>query len=176
MLTSPHPIEAVSKRSGRRLRELWHDSTQHTPSLGCMGCPERQVCGGLHISAPLFSCLDHCCGHPESCDVVCRNNPTYVDRVREIGGFDLNNIPRANPIAGPNLPKFIPLLFHGGQREEPFVAEAVCLPLYAMFKRRTGEIRFESRAELNNAFKVSSDATIILTGTENAPPWKDGGA
>ena len=165
MLTSLPPSQAVSKRSVRQEQTLWHDSTQHTPSLGCMKCPERNVCGGLHIAASMFSCLDHCCGSPESCDVVCRNNPDYADRIREIGGFDLKSIPRAHPLPLPYLPMLIPLLYHGGQREKPFVTEAVCLPLYAMVNRRTAEMQFETRAALNNTFKVSSNTTIILTGT-----------
>jgi len=34
-----------------------------------------------------------------------------------------------------------------------------------MFNRRIGISKFETRAALNNAFKVSSNAAIILTGT-----------
>jgi len=130
-----------------------------------MNCPERDMCGGLHIAASVFSCLDHCCGHPEACDAVCRNNPDYVNRVREIDGFDLQTIPRVTPLPSPRLPRVIPWLDHVGQREQPLIAEAVCLPLYAMFNRRTGNTKYETRAALNNAFKVSSDTTIILTGT-----------
>src|SRR5437879_2897644 len=167
MLTSLSARNAVAKRSGGREQKLWHDCTLHPASLGCQRCPERNVCGGLPIAAPMFSCLDHCCRHPESCDTVCRNNPDYADRLREIGGFDLKNIPRANPLPPPYLPKLIPLLYHGAQREKPFRTEAVCLPLYAMLKRRTGDTQFETRAALNNAFQVSSETTIILTGTPN---------
>ena len=170
MLTSLQARNVLSARSLHREQALWYDSTQHTPSLGCMKCPERHVCGGLHIAASMFSCLDHCCGSPASCDVVCRNHPNYVDRIREIGGFDLKTIPRAHPLPSPYLPRLIPLLYHGGQREKPFVTEAVCLPLYMMVKRRTGDTQFETRAALNSAFKVSSDTTIILTGTAYDPP------
>jgi Domain of unknown function (DUF4417) len=164
MLTPLPLVETVSKRRLRREQRLWHDATQHSSLLGCMNCPERNVCGGLHIAASAFWCLDHCCGHPESCDTVCRDNPDYVNRVREIGGFDLKTIPRAPILSAPHLPKVIPWLDHGGQREEPLMAEAICLSLYAMLNRRTGTTKFDTRDALNNAFKVSSDTTIILTG------------
>ena len=147
MLTSLQARNVLSARSLHREQALWYDSTQHTPSLGCMKCPERHVCGGLHIAASMFSCLDHCCGSPASCDVVCRNHPNYVDRIREIGGFDLKTIPRAHPLPSPYLPRLIPLLYHGGQREKPFVTEAVCLPLYMMVKRR-GSSQNQSRSLL----------------------------
>ena len=87
MLTPLELPETVAKRRLRRPQRLWHDATQNTSLLGCINCPERGVCGGLNIAASRFSCLDHCCGHPESCDAVCRNNPDYVDRVREIVGM-----------------------------------------------------------------------------------------
>jgi hypothetical protein len=166
MLTPLPLIDTGSKRHVRREQRLWHDATQHSSLLGCMNCPERTICGGLHIAASVFSCLDHCCGHPESCDTVCRHNPDYVDRIREIDGFDLTTIPQVTPLPAPFLPKVIPWIDHGGQREEPLVAEAVCLPLYAMFNRRTGKIKFETREALNDAFKVSSQTSIILTGID----------
>jgi hypothetical protein len=132
MLTPPPLAEAaVSKRNLRQeQRRLWHDAMQHTLLFGCMNCRERDVCGGLCIAAARFSCLDHCCGQPQSCDTVCRNNPYYVDRVREIGGFDLTTVPRTALLPAPDLPRVIPWHTDSGQREEVLSAEAVCLPLY----------------------------------------------
>ena len=163
-----HPLlteAAVSKRSLRQEQRLWHDATQHTLLFGCMNCPERDVCGGLCIAAARFSCLDHCCGQPQSCDTVCRNNADFVDRVREIGGVNLTTVPRAALLPAPHLPRVIPWLSHRGRREKTLSTKAVCLRLYAIFNRCTGEMKFETRDELNNAFKVSSDTTIVLTGT-----------
>ena len=73
-----------------RVRRLWHDPARNTPGLGCARCRERDLCGGLVIKAAFLDCLQFCCGKSQNCDRVCRNNPDYVDRVREVGTFDLN--------------------------------------------------------------------------------------
>jgi hypothetical protein len=161
MLTPLPLIETGSNRRLRREQRLWHAGTQHSSLLGCMNCPERTICGGLHIAASVFSCLDHCCGHPESCDTVCRNNPDYVDRIREIDGFDLKTIPQLTPLPAPLLPKVIPWIDHGGQREEPLIAEAVCLPLYTMFNRRTGKTHIPSDLVVDQ-WSSEGESSLIL--------------
>jgi hypothetical protein len=95
---------------------LWQDELRNTPSLGCWKCPERGICGGLCIAAGLMNCLDLCCGRPERCDKPCRNNPDYALRVREVGTFSLENVPRAALLTAPELPLVVPVLFHGNRR------------------------------------------------------------
>lgn len=166
MLTRNEP----SPRNLRRERHLWHDETRNTPSLGCLGCRERELCGRLRMKAAFYDCLQFCCGKPEACDRVCRNHPDYVDRVREVGGFGLDNVPRAGRLKAPDLPHLVPVIFHGNRRESAVPFPVVALPLYRLFGRRTGTPRFTDHATLCAAFRIASGTTIILTGTDRDPP------
>lgn len=168
MLTKPHKDK--TPRSILRERKLWHDESKNTQTLGCEGCSFKPICGGLHVGAQKFDCFDFCCRSPESCDRVCRDNLSYVDRVREVGGFDLNNTPRNAAIFTPTLPKFIPILFHGNRLNGSVSLEVAALPLYRMFDRKSGRPRFESNAELCAAFGLAPGVSIILTGTDEDPP------
>jgi hypothetical protein len=46
----------------------------------------------------------------------------------------------------------------------------VALPLYAMFKRRSGTVRFATHEELCAEFGVVPGTPIVLTGTDQDPP------
>ncbi len=151
-------------------RRLWHDERRHTPCLGCWVCPERGVCGTLAVAAGITSCLDLCCGSPGSCDKPCRNHPDYALRVREVGGFDLANVPRAPVLAAPELPVSVSVIFHGDSRAELIGPAPVALPLYRMFRRRTGELRFRTHEELCAEFGLVPGTPIVLTGTDQDPP------
>lgn len=118
----------------------------------------------------MFDCLSFCCGQPASCDKVCRNNPNFPDRVREIGGFTLDTVPRRAAIAAPHLPRVVPVLFHGKRRDTVLAPGTVALSLYQMFDRRDGRLRFTSRESLCAAYGIELDTTIILTGTDQDPP------
>lgn len=164
MLSQAHSVKDVSQRSLQSERKLWHDPG-NTPSLGCLRCPDRATCGGLQVSAAIFDCLAHCCNRPQDCDAVCRNNPDFVDRIREISGFDLASVPRAKLLPEPILPTVVPMLYHGAQREGPFSTEAVCLPLFKVLNPYMSSVRFESHDELCDKMKISPNATIVLSGT-----------
>jgi hypothetical protein len=150
------------------------------PSIGCSICPEYKCCGGLKVSKPLFWCLDYCCQNPTKCDVVCRNNPKFVDHVREIGGFALGNVARTSLVPKPSLARAVPLLFHGNSRSTVLKTPFVALPFARMFDRRTGHPRFKSRTDLCDAFKIDPLTTILLSGTDSDPPienwWQIGRA
>src|SRR5258708_4769701 len=123
----PEP-QAESGRNLRRERRLWHDQERHTPSIGCTTCPDRAVCGGLQLAGSLYDCLSFCCQTPDDCDAVCRYKPdAFAQRVREVGGFSFNNVPRAPVLAAPLLPPLVPVLYHGCKRVVPFEPPAVCL-------------------------------------------------
>ncbi len=160
----------LNPSSGIAERRLWHDEQYNTPSLGCLPCPERDLCGMLSVRAGLMNCLDLCCEQPNKCDKPCRNNPDYALRVREIGTFDLNNIPRSQILAGPPLPLVVPLFYHGGCRSEPIGPYPIALPLYKMFKRRSGELRFDTHEALCAEFGLLPGTPIVLTGTDQDPP------
>ncbi len=86
-------------------------------ALGCLGCPDLATCGGIRKKQHAFSCLDDCCGKPDTCDGMCPNNPLgFRDRMREVNGLELDNIPRAAPCAASVLPSYIPYIYHGNRR------------------------------------------------------------
>lgn len=157
-------------RNPRRERRLWHDPDQATGSLGCAACPDRTVCGGLRLKIPFLDCLQFCCGKPDECDRVCRNNPYFADRVREVGTFALGTVPRAPLLSAPSLPRVVPVIYHRTARSTRATSESVALPLYRMFDRRTGMPRYSSRAALTKAFGISQTAAILLTGTDRDRP------
>lgn len=164
------PIPEIVRNPGRE-RRLWHDGARHTPSLGCMTCPDRGVCGGLQLSRALFDCLDLCCNNPADCDAVCRRKPEeFAQRVREIGGFLLDNVPRTPRLDVRPLPALVPMLFHGSRRSIPFGAPAACLPLYSVIPRQDGNGRYQSTAALEVAFGIMPGTPLILSGTATDPP------
>lgn len=166
-------------RNPRRERRLWHEPEQASSSLGCVACPERQLCGGLRLKATFFDCLQFCCGSPDGCDRVCRNHPDYADRVREVGTFELGTVPHARLLAPPDLPRVVPVIYHRTGRRALPLSETVALPLYSLFDRRTGLPRYASHDTLCEAFGVKPRSTIVLTGTDRDPPlerWWEFGA
>jgi len=160
----PNPQEP-SRNPGRESR-LWHDGARHTPSIGCTACFDRAICGGLQLDGALYDCLRFCCQNPSRCDAVCRNKPDdFARRVREVAGFELDNVPRAMVLKTRTLPAVIPLLYHGNRRLAAFEAPAVCLPLYSVIRRQNGEIRYGNASELAKGFGVGAQVPVILTGT-----------
>jgi hypothetical protein len=153
-----------------RVERLWHDPARNTPGLGCARCRERDLCGGLVIKAAFLDCLQFCCGKSQNCDRVCRNNPDYVDRLREVGTFDLNTVPRGPVLDAPALPPILPIIFHGNGRDVPIRADAVALPLYRMFNRRTGAPRFADGTAMRSQFGIAPETAVLLTGTDRDPP------
>ena len=155
----------TTNRNPRPERRLWHDAAKNMAGLGCSQCREFQLCGGLRVNTAFFDCLRFCCDNPENCDRVCRKHPDFADRVREVGTFNLDNVPRAPALEIPVMPYVIPVIFHGKRRTAPISSEAVALSLYQMFDRRTGKPRFTEQNELCKAFVIEPGTTIVLTGT-----------
>jgi hypothetical protein len=178
LMRSPAHREA-SLRNPRRERQLWDDANHNTRALGCSGCPELRLCGGLHVEAPFFDCLTTCCGSPSTCTKVCRRNAMdFVKRWREVEGFDLDNVPRTMPPTTVELPSVVPIIYHGKRRVTGISVAAAALPLYRMFDRRSGRPRFQSPRQLRAGFGLAANTTVILTGTDQDPPierwWKFG--
>jgi hypothetical protein len=170
MLKQPINNSAMRPATNIPERKLWQDETRNTPSLGCWNCPERGICGSLAVKAGLTSCLDLCCGRPGKCDKPCRNHPEYALRVREVGTFALENIPRAPVLAPPALPLVVPVLFHKGRRDEVIGPAPVALPLYEMFSRREGRLGFGSHEALCAEFGLALGTPVVLTGTDQDAP------
>lgn len=62
-------VKSTALTINRKLADpnLWHHEGREV-SLGCVNCPERPWCGGLATNAELFSCMDLCCGQPNTCE------------------------------------------------------------------------------------------------------------
>jgi len=161
-----------TSRNARKEKRLWHYGDRHSLSLGCTNCPDGAVCGGLQIENAPFDCLGFCCGNPEGCDVVCRNKPEdFAQRVREVGGFSLGNVPRAPLLNAPELPPLVPTIFHGDKRHGTFNASpVVCLPLYKVISRHDGSARYQAAQALADGFGIDPSVSVILTGTAVDPP------
>ena len=145
--------------------DLWSDNTQNSISIGCTRCPDFELCGGLSLATRLYDCLEYCCNSPASCDIVCRNNPAvFVQRVREIDGFDLMNVPRSPRIPVPTMPSVVPLLYHGHSRRLPFHAPAVSVPLYSALPNLHPCKRPARNLDVSERFRYAPDVPLLLTG------------
>jgi len=163
-----------AKKAGRNLRRerrRWDDAEEHSLALGCVNCVERETCGGMHKRQNHYSCLDDCCANPATCDVVCPKNRTaFIQRLREIDGYDLHNIPRAAVRPAPPLPVYIPVIYHRNRRAEPLKGEAAAIPFHRLYSRGERRLRYASRAEIAAAFGISLDAQLVLVGCGRDKP------
>jgi len=156
-----------------RAQRLHDDSERHPLAIGCHICADLKACGGLRIEAASYSCQDRCCGGQAECDRVCLRRPdTFVARLREVGGLDLDNVPRIDLRALPPLPSVVPVIY-GGTSRVCYNGEAVALPL-ARLMRRT----FDSVEELADEFRFTPASSILVTGTDEDRPlerwWSQG--
>lgn len=153
-----------------RPSRLHDDGDRHPLALGCHACPDLKACGGLRIAAATFNCLDRCCGGLERCNAVCPAKPeAFVDRVREVGGFDVADVPGAPHRPLPSLAVVVPMLYSGVSRLG-YAGAAVALPLSKMLRREDGLLRFESMEELAEEFRFAPGATVVLSGTDEDSP------
>jgi hypothetical protein len=76
--------ENFDARNLRRERRRWDEGEALPMALGCVGCVDRDICGGMRQLLDSFSCFDDCCGKPETCDCMCpRNEEGFIARMRE---------------------------------------------------------------------------------------------
>jgi hypothetical protein len=157
--------KAPTGRNVRRERRLLQDESRYPGCLECSRCPDRELCGGLSIGVGGMSCLDFCCGGKASCDVVCRRNPaSYVDRVREVNGFDLLKVPRTAVLKDVRLPSLVPVLFHGSARVNGYEGMAVCLPFFEVVAM-DGSLKARGVSQLRQRFRIGADVPVILSST-----------
>jgi hypothetical protein len=144
MLNQPR----VDPRSNDTIaRSLIDDPVANAMALGCPTCPSYACCGGLSVQSSIFDCLDFCCAQPSSCTRSCPNNPQlFVKQRREVGGFDLDDVPRAprRPVGFNN--NIVELIYHGSRRSCPLPASVVALRLADLVNFKHGSLRFSSRA------------------------------
>lgn len=145
----------------RAFKRLW--SNPGAPmSMGCIGCPELSVCGGQTVDGASFNCLDHCCGNPATCQIVCPDAYIYADRIREVKGLNLNTPDGPRLLIDP-IPPYVPMVFHGSAMEKPVEAKTIAIPLYRFFDRN-GDCRFEGIQSVQDSFRLDAATKIILSG------------
>lgn len=152
-------------------QQLWHQDAGHTLSMGCSSCAYFQECGGLRVEAAVFDCQSFCnCSDATTCDKVCPSRPRgFVGRIMEVGGLRLEGVRPVQAAQAPQVPPYVPIIFHTSARLRPADAEVVGLSLYYLFHARGGEQRFASRGALDRSLKIRSSASLILTGTATDP-------
>lgn len=161
---------ARAPRNLRRERRLWDQPDHKQLPLGCHGCREYRTCGGLHIKEPgFFDCGSFCCRDRDRCKLVCRHNRHYAFRVREIGGYELDNVPRARALVSPPLPPIVHVMYNAAGLRRRLAVPAICLSLYRMFDR-DGRPRFTNPEALRDAYRLDSSTRVILTGTDKDGP------
>lgn len=155
----------------QKVQRFFHRANR-TLSLGCVDCPQKGYCGGLYADQGLFGCesLCHQCESAEACDFVCKKYPAkFFAHVREIGGFDLNSLPRTAAQPFPEVPSVVPLIFDPYGRSSVLKAPAVAVKLSALYSRRSGRLKVESRADVARRFRFAEDAKLIVVGVDNDP-------
>jgi hypothetical protein len=145
-----------------------HHSPDLAVSLGCIHCPERELCGGLQVSGDHYDCLAFCtCSDPSSCELACPNNlEVYIARHQEVRGFSFENIPHGPVLTFPQLPASVPIIYHGSKRHRPVKTDAVAVPLSYLFNRKTGALRFRSREDIADQFGFEHTAKLVILGVD----------
>ncbi len=144
---------------------LWHQAGNEV-KLGCIKCPELEICGGLGVEAPVFDCMSLCCGSPATCErYACPQNPKkYSKLVSEVGGLELR--PYRRQVARTRLlPNYIPFLLDTGSLRGPLPLSTVAISLYSVVEKRTGLAKFQSRDEMLARFKLRKTTRVVLFGT-----------
>jgi hypothetical protein len=150
----------------RNAQSLWDDAATMPCSLGCVTCVDHPICGGVHNGASFFDCGDYCrCKDKATCDLVCRGKPKqFVARLREVGGLEFSNVPRAPLIAVEALPPMVPLIEHATGRVGTLNSPIVALPLYALLDIDAGTLRYPDRAALSQKFGIDPNARLVVSG------------
>lgn len=125
---------------------------------------------------PLFDCLGLCCNNPDKCTRVCRNAPSvrFADQLREIGGFDFDNVPRAPLVRHQISDDIVPLVYHGSGRVGRLAGSTFALRLPDIVSFRGRALKFKDRASLCAAYHIPENARIILSGVHQdrrIEPW-----
>jgi hypothetical protein len=153
---------------------LYHDANRPM-SLGCGNCPEKGVCGGLHTTGSHFDCLVFCeCDDPSTCQYVCRNNLVdYIARFHEVVSFEFDTVPRVPVLTSPSLPLSVPVIYHSSGRAGRLKVDTVAVPLEYLLDRKTGMLRFSSRAAVAENFGFDVRARLVITGVAQDQPIED---
>ena len=163
----PHEPSRIFSQPNR----LWDNPTLQPRSLGCSTCLEFSRCGGVHTDAGVLDCHDLCsCKDKNTCDMVCRFNPShFVARMREIGGLSFN-APRVPARGVPDLPLVVPFVDHRYSRTETLDEQVVSLSLYEVVNLVTGRPHVSTVEQLAERFLIPEGATVVLSGVDKDGP------
>jgi len=140
-------------------------------SLLCLKCPDVDVCGGLTTKRSALDCTQFCAAcDVDKCENICARRADFADRVREVGGFSFDDLPKSHPIPVPKLPDFVPLIMHRSRRRLRLASDAVAIRLRDLFSWRTGLPKYGDRTELAEAFRVLESAALLIVGTSEDRP------
>lgn len=144
---------------------LWHQAGNEV-KLGCTKCPELGLCGGLSVDAPVFDCMEFCCGSPATCErYACPKDPKrYSTLVNEVGGLELQPF-RIRVARTRLLPNYIPCLLDRGTLGGPLPLATVAISLYSVIDKQTGIAKFRSREEMLAHFKLQHTTRVVLSGS-----------
>ncbi len=150
----------------RNAQSLWDYADTMPCSLGCVSCVDRSICGGVHNGASFFDCGDYCrCKDKDTCDLVCRGKPKqFVERLREVGGLEFANVPRAQVVPIEALPPMVPLIDHATARVGKLNSPIVALSLYALLDIDADTLRYPDRAALSQKFGIDPNARLVVSG------------
>ena len=140
-------------------------------SLRCLSCPDANVCGGLRTKRAAVDCTEFCTECDKGkCENVCPHKADFAARIREVGGFCLDSLPRSRAISAPELPDFVPLIMHRSRRRLRLAADAVAVRLRDLFSWKTGLPKYGDRTELAEAFRFRESAALLVIGTSEDRP------
>lgn len=140
--------------------------------LGCQGCSDLGICGGLHLrnESAMLTCMDHCqCNDSKTCDLVCPRRPeVFARRIHEVRGLDFENIPRKESgILLPPLPRVVPILEGRVSKRHPVALEYAAVPLTRALIGRGSKTRAKTAEELKLDHGVNPRRGWIATGIED---------
>ena len=161
---------SARSRKNRRDGRYWDDQRRNAASLGCSRCVDLPLCGGLHSSAGAYDCTSYCCGTPGECDVVCQRNRTFVDRVREVSGFDLLSLRRTRAVRFPSAPSSVPIVYAKGLRQAPFNPGFAAVEFHQLLNKNTRALKFTTMQQLADWFGLDPATKIIVSGTAKDRP------
>jgi hypothetical protein len=97
----------------------------------------------------------------------------YIARFHEVVGFGFENVPRVPVLNYPCLPLSIPLLYHSSGRSGRLNTDTVVVPLEYLLDRKSGMLRFDSRAAVAENFGFNDDARLVISGVAQDQPIED---
>ena len=150
------------------LRQVQHNE-RATLLMGCPGCSLFRQCSGLQLELGIYDCLEFCnCLDPNRCDVVCPSAPhRFVQRVREVDGFELAGLKFVPALEWPTSALYIPVIDKPVQGLQSAKLQIAALPFRAAVTRTSTGLRALEPEELARAYGGTPAEGWVLTGVDH---------